>query len=97
MNGLFAQKTDFKIKVETSVINNQNNYSVSIEILQGSPSFSIYLYDKEPLENGKVIAKVENINDYKYTFNNLKAPNYYICIKDKNKSIVGKWIKDSNN
>jgi hypothetical protein len=93
-SSLKAQELDIKIKCDSTLSNNQKVYTVTISMIKGNAPFTLYLYDKEPLDNGKVIQKIEGINETSYCFHNLSSLKYYLCILDKQKNIKGEWIRE---
>ena len=89
---LKAQEVSYTYSVDSVKTDAVYLYSITISISKGISPFSLYLYDNEPLKNGRIVVKVENTGD-SHTFNNLSSLNYYICILDSKKNIKGEWIR----
>jgi hypothetical protein len=94
MTGLFGQEPNinFTYKVDSTVINNNVAYSISINIISGNYPINIYLFDKVPWNGGKEIKKEENNYVSSYTFSKLPKGNYFIVLKN-NESAASKSLK----
>jgi uncharacterized protein (DUF58 family) len=96
MGNLHAQNLDFKIKTDstTTAFNEKKVYSINIEITSGEAPFSVFLYDKAPWLEGKIIDKKENIFDKKIILTKISSGRYCLIVTSGNNSFtVNKTIK----
>lgn len=94
-NSSAQDKSNLNFNYTVDSVKNFNSYSylITIKIEGGTAPYSCYLFDNEPLKNGKVVEKIENTSEYSIIFKNLSILNYYICLIDNRKEIKGEWIR----
>ena len=88
----YSQKLSFIASVDSSVTNFQMSYNINIVINDGTPDFSVAIYEKEPWNGGRKLFPAETIKTSSYTFRNLKKGKYFVCIKDVTENGVCKWV-----
>jgi hypothetical protein len=88
---LHAQKSDLDFKITTISNNGQGLLTIELFIEGGTPSYKVYILDKEPWNGGKSIRNVENVTGTDIKITNLKTAKYYICIIDQTDKLAGKW------
>jgi hypothetical protein len=84
---LYAQEIKLKVSKDSTLINGNYTYSISIKILNGKAPYNIEIYDNLLKNGGKLISKEENINQSVVNFSNFFAnQTLYInveCISNK--------------
>lgn len=75
-----------KLEISVTVINESGPGKSDAEILISTegekPPYIYQLFDKEPWNGGKEIAKSKKTIESKYVFKNLKPGSYFICATD---------------
>jgi len=83
---LHAQKLDFTIKTDSTIINGSKEYTITIKITSGKGPYSYYLCDKVPWVGGVVLQQYLDIQSSKYVFTRLtQFDNYVVFVKGSRK------------
>ncbi len=91
-NSLQAQQ--FQLNIDTEITKKIfKKGSVTIETLNGSGDYTLFLANDIPENDQDIIQKIEFQGSY-YTIRNLKINTYYLFIKDNKTGIIeGEYIK----
>jgi hypothetical protein len=100
MSGLFGQEPNinFTYKVDSTSINNEVQYNITITLTTLTTPVIYELFDKSPDEGGKSLQYSGVTNSTKYTFTNVSGKrNYLVYVYNENKNYYrGKKIIISN-
>ena len=84
---LKAQKLEFTIKIDSTIVNDHKEYAISIEIISGNGPYSYFLCDKIPWVGGTVLEQYIDIQSPKYVFTKLsQINNYVVFVKGSGKA-----------
>jgi len=84
---LNAQDSKLEIKIETVSVSSlgSDDGKIIVNVDGDNPDFIYRLLDNAPWDNGNILESSEPTTDSQYTFNNLKAGKYLVCVTDKNR------------
>jgi hypothetical protein len=81
----YAQSKDFEITL--TVVNASSSASadgsILIKVDDNENQYSFILFDKEPWDGGKELARSESAGA-EYSFNSLKPGDYFVCVRNRN-------------
>ena len=80
----------------TTEHNQDNTINLTITIEDGSPEYTLILYDKAPWNEGQEIDRKENIKENTVTFSSLVNKDYFLLIQDADKNITSVIVSVSS-
>jgi hypothetical protein len=91
-NIVFSADLEFTVKSDSAECFGKSTGKIILNIISGSPDFTIRLYDKKPSIKQNYISQI-NISEFHYTFRELPVNKYYITVEDSKGDYLQKSIE----
>lgn len=96
---LFAQES--ALTIDVSVVsgagNGDDKFTVTVNVEGANPAYTFKLYDKEPWKGGVQLDTSENVHETEFSFFNISAGDYLVCVIDSKDNTSCKKISVSAN
>jgi len=83
---LKAQDTGITVNITNATAADNADGKVEITIDEGTPSFTVYLFDKAPWKGGRELRRQENVSNRYVSFDKLLSGSYYVIVEDTDKN-----------
>lgn len=89
---LKAQDTGITVNITNATAADNADGKLEITIDEGTPSFTVYLFDKAPWKGGSELRRQENVNSRYVSFDKLLPGSYYIIVEDIDKNPTARAV-----
>ena len=89
---LTAQEVALSVHVNAALNEQTADGAIAVTIQNGSPAYTVFLFDKAPWKGGTQLKKLEQVTAGTVEFGDLLPGDYYIIVEDHDKNPRAKAV-----